>query len=251
MKYRFLFTYLVFAFLFAGFVLADPESQFEEGLVQYRSDNWEQAVTIWENLLDQGYESGPLQYNLGNAYFRLNELSKSILAYERAAKLMPRDKDVQSNLDLVRLSVVDRIETPVRLSLWNWIDNFRDSLTLRELAKLMQFTGLLLVALFAVRWFTSLKLRTALRPLLFVVGIVYIISLSWYGWRETVDRNQYAIVMTEKVDVFSGPDESSKQLFSLHEGTRIMAREDLTDWMRIRLADGREGWLRQKEIEII
>ncbi|RQV95420.1 tetratricopeptide repeat protein [bacterium] len=249
---RYTLSYAAVIFLFVtGAVLADPRSQFEEGLVQYRSDNWEQAVSIWENLLEQGYESGPLQYNLGNAYFRLNELSKCLLAYERAAKLMPRDKDVQANLELVRLSVVDRIEAPVRLSLWNWIDTLRDSLTLRELSGLMQITGLLLAALIAARWFVSLKLRSIIRPLLFSLFIAYIVCMSWYGWRHTLDKNQYAIIMTEKADVYSGPDESSTQLFSLHEGTRILTREELTDWMRIRLADGREGWLRLKEIENI
>lgn len=242
---------LAACWFFVGAVKADPRSQFEEGLVQYRSDNWEQAVTIWENLIEQGYESGPLQYNLGNAYYRLNELSKSILAYERAAKLMPRDEDVRKNLELVRLSVVDRIEAPVRLSVWNWIDSIRDSLTLRELSGLLQIIGLILAAMIAAYWFVSLKLRATLRPLLFTLSIAYIISLSWYGWRQAVDKDQYAIIMSEIANVYSGPDDSSTQLFSLHEGTRILTREELADWMRIRLADGREGWLRLKEIENI
>src|SRR3989339_384581 len=232
---------------FFSVATADQQAQFEEGLVQYRSDKWEEAIAVWENLRDQGYDSGALEYNLGNAYFRLNRLSKSILAYERASVLLPRDTDVNSNLDYVRLSVVDRIESPVRLSLWSWIDRVRDGLTLREISATIYLLGLALVALIAFGWFSAAKLRTKLRPVLFGIAAAYLICMLWYGWRSSIDSTQYAIIMTEKVDVYSGPDESTTQLFALHEGTRVEAREELAAWMRIRLSDGREGWLRIKE----
>jgi tetratricopeptide (TPR) repeat protein len=241
---------VLFLFAVAVQAFADPQSQFEEGLVQYRSDNWELAVTVWESLLDQGYDSGPLQYNLGNAYFRLNDLPKSILAYERAERLLPRDSDVKSNLEYVRLSVVDRVEPPVRLSLWNWIDRIRDSLTLRESATIY-FLGLMMAALIALRWFIAARLWARLRPVLLGIAAFFVVCIFWYGWRSSIDAREFAIIMADKVNVYSGPDDSSTQLFALHEGTRVEAREGLTEWMRIRLADGREGWLRLKEIEII
>jgi len=244
---------LLITVLAAGILIAqaDPVSQFDEGLVQYRSDNWEQAVAIWEQILAQGDESGALHYNLGNAYYRLHELGKAVLEYERASRLTPRDDDVRQNLEFVRLRVIDRVEEPLRLSIWETADRIRDSVTIRELSLALLVTGLLVTVLLGLRWYGPVRIRRVVHPLLVGAIAVYVIGGAWYGWRSALDSQPWAIVMAEKTSVHSGPDETSTELFALHEGTRVAIDEELSVWMRVRLADGRMGWMMQTDLEEI
>ena len=113
-------------FIFCSAAFATPESLFEEGVDAFRQGNLEEAVQSWQSTLEEGHESGALYYNLGNAHFRLGHTAEAILFYERAARLLPRDKDVTANLSLARLAVVDRVNAPVRLGIWDAVDALRD-----------------------------------------------------------------------------------------------------------------------------
>ena len=232
-------------------VHADPRSSFEEGLRLYRANDMAGAISHWERVLRQGAVSGPLLYNLGNAYYRSGQIGKSILSYERARKLMPRDRDVYTNLDLARLAVVDKIEKPVRLVIWDWVDSVRDSLSLHELAVLFQVIGFLALGSFLGWRYTPLSWRQPLRTVLVIWLVAYALSGAWYGWRAALDTQKRAIVTAVKTDVCSAPDASSTQLFSLHEGTKVRYGESLTGWVSIQLADGRKGWVPISNVEKI
>jgi tetratricopeptide (TPR) repeat protein len=237
--------------LFAGLCGASPHADFEAGLAAYRSNDMTAAVTAWERVVQQGIASGPLYYNLGNAYYRSNRVGLAILNYERARKLMPRDRDVSGNLDLAHLAVVDKIEPPVRLFIWNWIDRVRDYLTLTELAWMFHLLGVLAGTIFLLWRYGPLKVRGLLKGGLVTVFVLYVVCGSWYVWRVSVDAKMSAIVTAAKTDIYSAPDAASKQLFSLHEGTKIVCGEQLAGWTNILLSDGRKGWVQIGDIEKI
>jgi tetratricopeptide (TPR) repeat protein len=231
--------------------LGSPRADFEAGLTAYRNNDMNGAIIAWEKILQQGEASGSLYYNLGNAYYRTGKIGLAILNYERARKLMPRDRDIYGNLDLARLATVDKIETPVRLVLWNWIDSVRDHFSLSELARTFLILGFG-IALFYLLWrFGPNSGRMLFRTLMIICVICYGISGLWYGWRVSLDRQPSAIVTTTKTDIFSAPDDLSKQLFSLHEGTKVRCGEQLAGWVNIRLMDGRTGWIQRAAIDKI
>jgi tetratricopeptide (TPR) repeat protein len=232
-------------------VRADPRSSFEEGLRLYRANDMPGAISHWERVLRQGAVSGPLLYNLGNAYYRSGQIGKSILSYERARKLMPRDRDVLTNLDLARLAVVDKIEKPVRLVIWDWLDSVRDSLSLHELAVMFQIMGFFALGGYLGWRFGPISWRRLLRGVLVILLVAYVLTGTWYGWRAALDTRKAAIVTAVKTDVCSAPDASSTQLFSLHEGTKVRYGESLTGWVSIQLADGRKGWVPIGNVEKI
>jgi tetratricopeptide (TPR) repeat protein len=248
---RAVFLCLLFPLLLMAPVRADPRSSFDEGLRLYRANDMAGAITHWERVLRQGAVSGPLLFNLGNAYYRSGQIGKSVLSYERARKLMPRDRDVYTNLDLVRLAVVDKIEKPVRLVIWDWVDSVRDSLSLHELAVLFQVIGFLALGSFLGWRYAPISWRQVLRVVLVVLLAAYVLSGGWYGWRAARNTQKYAVVTALKTDVCSAPDASSKQLFSLHEGTKVRQGESLTGWVSIQLADGRKGWVPIRDVERI
>lgn len=244
----------------AAAALANPSMRFEEGLRRYRDNDMTGAVEAWQSLADQGVSSGALQFNLGNAYYRLGRIGKAIQCYERAKLLLPRDGDLQNNLELARLAAVDKIEHPIRLVIWNWVDRVRDYLSLRELAMLLQAGGFLLCVFLALWRLGPASLAIAVRKTAVVLAVIYGLAGCWYGWRSALDSRAYGIIMATKTDAYSAPDQGSKQVFSLHEGTKVRLGETIRGvrhgesvegWTNIRLPDGRQGWIPTGQVERI
>lgn len=245
---------LVFLFLL-GFGVstaqAETASGFEDGLAAYRSGEWDKAAAAWENAIRSGNAGGALLYNLGNAYYRMQQTGRSILWYERAHRLLPRDPDVKGNLELARLAVIDRIEPPVRLIIWDWIDAVRDYLSLRELALLFHLTGALALVLLLLWRFGPGVAARSMRSALIGALLLVAVAGSWYAWRAVLDGQACGILMDEQANVFSAPDAVSTQVFTLHEGTKVRMGERLAGWVNIRLADGRQGWVLSHSVERI
>ena len=232
-------------------VAQEPSTLFQQGIEAYREGKWEQAAAAWEKLEQTGAASGALYYNLGNAHHRMGQIGQSVLYYERALKLRPRDRDVKANLDLARMGTVDRMEVPIRLIVWDWVDSVRDFFSLRELFRLFVAIGLLLVPAFVLWRFGPIRVRVASRSILTILLVCYGLLLGWYVWRSELDARPFAVVLETKVDVHSAPDESATQVFTLHEGAKLLAVENLTGWTLVRLSDGRQGWLPTDTIEKI
>lgn len=231
--------------------LADPRTAFDEGLRRYRENDISGAISAWENTASRSTVSGALLYNLGNAYYRQGQIGKAILYYERARTLLPRDGDVKTNLDLARLAVVDRIEKPVRLPVWDWLDAVRDALSLPELARLFHIAGLFAVLSLAGALFATQRLKRAIQVFSAVMLVLFTVTGAWYAWRAALDSREFAIIIVNKTDVRSAPDEASQELFSLHEGTKIRCVERLGQWVNIQIADNRKGWMSVEDAEAI
>jgi tetratricopeptide (TPR) repeat protein len=229
----------------------EPGTLFQEGVEKYRQGDWAAAATAWEQVHNRGEASGALYYNLGNAYHRMGEIGRSILYYERARRILPRDRDVSANLDLAEMGTVDRIESPIRLAVWDWVDELRDYFSLRELAWIFGSLGVVLIAAFVLTRIGPGPVRRAARMALTSVLVVYVIVGGWYVWRSQLEAQAYGVVLETKVDVFSAPDSSATQVFTLHEGTKVRTLDNLTGWTRIWLRDGRQGWLPMASIEKI
>jgi hypothetical protein len=237
--------------LLARIVWADPVSSFDEGLLRYRANDMSGAIAAWERVMHEGVVSGPLLYNLGNAHYRQGEIARAILCYERARKLLPRDRDVRNNLDIAKLATVDKLEAPVHLFVWDWLNAVRDYFSASELARLFEILGILTVVLLIVRRLRAALLPRILRAAAVTAVCIWMLAGSWYLWRASLDSRIFGIVLTSKTDVYSAPDSASTQLFSVHEGTKVRMGERLSEWVNVRLPDGRSGWLPRADVERI
>jgi len=231
--------------------LADPRTAFDEGLRRYRENDIAGAISAWESAIGRGEVSGPLLYNLGNAFYRQGQIGKAILFYERASALLPRDDDVKANLDLARLAVIDRIEKPIRLPVWDTLDAVRDALSLTELAGLFHLAGLLAALCLAGALFFTPRLKRAIQAFSVVMLVLFAVTGAWYAWRAALDSREFAIISVDKTDVRSAPDDASQELFSLHEGTKVQCVERLGRWVNIQIADDRRGWISTDDAETI
>lgn len=233
-----------------GAVWAQSEVQqaFEDGNKHYQQEAYEEALQSWERITEQGYESAALYYNMGNASFKLGLEGRAILYYEKALKLKPGDEETQQNLELVKQKTVDRFETlpqPLFTSAW------------RALLGALTPSGWGWAAVFFLLFFaagTLLYYLSARQRLGFIIGAAGLIlglcstTLS-FAANSYNQNHQIAIVMPASSYVKNGPSADAEDSFILHEGARITVLETYSGWSKIKLPDGKVGWLSESDIE--
>lgn len=223
----------------------------------YRDQRYAESIALYESLIAQGEGedkvSAQLYYNLGNAFFRDNQLGNAILSYERALLLAPGDGDIRHNLRFAQQRTVDRIDTASDLFLTNWFRGIRNvfSSTQWAVAGIILFIAFLV----CVAIFLFVSIRWA-RKSAFYAGIVLfflMITANVFGFSQKSERQRRndAIVMVGAASVNASPDEGSKQLFELHEGSKVNIRNTDGGWYEIEIADGSVGWVRQQDFEVI
>jgi len=230
------------------------DALWQSGCEAYSTGDWETALHDWESISDMGLESPELYYNIGNAWYKSGDIAHAILNYERALKLDPSYDDARFNLEFANASVQDRIETVPVFFLKQWRDAI--SRTLSSDTWTVLFLIMLAGALAGLLSFL-LASSTGKRKLGFFGGIALaILSLICIdfsiGQKNDYRRQDSAIVMRPVTSVKSSPSgDSAKDLFILHEGTKVKVLESVRDWDNISLSDGRQGWIPSRDIEII
>jgi len=219
----------------------------------YAAGNFSDAEEAYKAIESSGYVSAVLYYNLGNTYFKQQMWGKAILYYERALKLQPEDKDIVHNLEMANAMIVDRIESVPEFFLTTWIRNIH-SIAGADTWAWFSITFFAICLLLALLFFFARSI--ALRKFSFFLAIIVLLCcaccaiFAHYQKQEMLDQTK-AIVMSAVVTIKSSPDNSGKDLFILHEGTKVNLLESLGQWQRIQLADGRQGWLQGRMVEKI
>jgi tetratricopeptide (TPR) repeat protein len=234
--------------------LSYPDSLFKAGVEAYTQGDFDQALKDWKDVEATGLMSKELYYNLGNAYFKSGEIAPAILWYERALRLDPSDADVRYNLDFARALTQDKIEEVPEIFFVQWRHALCYLLPSNTWAALCLVFLALAVACALLFLLGSTSGR---RRLGFFVGIACLI-LAFLGWdfaqwqRQEALAQDRAIVMRPVSSVKSSPsDGSAKDLFILHEGTRVRILDNVGGYTQIEIADGRQGWIPSGEIEVI
>ena len=220
----------------------------------YMEGRWADAAADYELISGMGLESASLYCNTGDAYFKDGNVPMAILFYERALKLDPSYEDARYNLQLLNSTIQDRIDPVPDFILKVWAKDI--CYLMNSDAWAVCFIVLLALTL-ALALLFILGATAAGRRAGFFTGIVTLLlaiaSLSFSIWQ----KNDYmsaddAIVIRPVTSVKSSPSsEASTDLFILHEGTKVKILDKVGNWNNIELADGRQGWLLSKDLEII
>jgi tetratricopeptide (TPR) repeat protein len=238
-------------FLYQGFAVTNPDSAFYQANNLYSAGNYPEAIELYETIVSQGLESAELYFNLGNAYYKTHNYPRSILNYERALLHNPRDEDILHNLAKARLYIIDQVDEIPEFIIKRWINSLIILFTSNTWA-FISIIAFALGILFLLVYFLSGKL--ALRRAGFYAGtIVLILSfvlfyLSFKS-KSIIKNSNEAIIMTPTVTVKSSPRDSGTNLFIIHEGTKVLIVDALDNWYEIRLSDGKQGWMQQKDLE--
>ena len=243
-----------FSLVIAGISSADEAAQrFEQANQLYLQAKYPDAVAQYEKIVQSGFESGELYFNLGNAYYKSGNIQKAILNYERARQLLPRDEDVQFNLQLANLQVVDKIDAVPRLFVYRWADSMLALFSLSTMGWIVYSFFILTLAAFAfflyARTYTQKKL-SMFAGLVFSTALI--LTMIGYGVQSYKETNtEFAIVMSDVANIKAAPDSKGNDLFVLHKGLRVQVLDSVNHWRKIRLADGKVGWIPEEDCESI
>ena len=248
-------TLMIISILATCFMVAesrDLQDLLQTGNQYYLDGKYEMAVQSYQSIIDSGYASAELYYNLGNAYYKSHDITMALVNYERARILKPNDPEINHNLVIAREFVVDRIEVLPEFFLRKAYVNFVKIFDADIWALVSVITFGLALGLFLAYFFLN---QLFIRKLSFWTGILFIlISASTFLFalqqNNLVTKHHQAIILTPSVTIKSSPDEDSgTDLFLLHEGTKVAISDELGDWREVILSDGNSGWL--KEIDLI
>lgn len=230
-----------------------PDSVLQKANYEYIEGNFEEAATLYQTMVDSGYSNPELYFNLGNAYFKQNQIPQAILNYERAYLLNSSDEDIEFNLEYARTFTIDRIEAVPVFFLTKWYRSLRSMLTSNGWAWVsIAFVALLLI--------TGLTFRFSYRPWVkrttFSLGILFALCVVLTSTFSVQEKNRFiqrdkAIVFQSVVTVKSSPGASSKDIFIIHGGTKVSITKTIGEWVEIRTDDGNKGWIPSETIELI
>ena len=213
----------------------------------YKEGNFSKAIEGYRELIRSGMKSGHLYYNLGNACFRLNNLGKAILYYERAHLFIPRDADLNFNLGYARDQTQDAL--PQSRSFIGLTFFWLDSLSRSELVLCFAVVNLIIWLVLLARLFHRPEWTYYLIFFLLILWLLAGSSLGLKWYQEATDNR--AVIIEEEINVLAGPDSNDTVLFQLHEGTIVCHERSEDGWSLIRLPDEKRGWVRAGTVERI
>jgi tetratricopeptide (TPR) repeat protein len=221
------------------------EQMFQQGNMLYQQGKLAEARESYETIINNGYVSGGVYYNLGNTYYKTGNVAKAILNYERALRLMPNDEDLRHNLQLANMLITDKIEPTPRLFLWDYWEGVRNAFSMQSITWSTYACFVLMIAAFSV----VIVARTyAVRKIAMLGGFVgtlvfFVFLVVMLGKISDQRRINEAIVTASITTAKNSPDGNSTDAFVLHAGVKVQMIDHLKDWVKVRLADGKVGWL--------
>lgn len=246
------YNLLIIGFLLLSFSLIAQNKLEKEAEKFYAEKDYRQASQIYETLMKQG-ESADLYYNYANTQFKLNNLGQAILFYERALVLSPYDNDIRRSLEFAKTTTTDKIAGYHSFFLVDWFENMGKIFNANQWAYIC--VGLFVLSLlFGLTFLFSSTL--SIRKISFHISIIAlffaIISFIYtFHERQYLSNNPYAIVTAGSTSVKASPTLTGKELFVLHEGTKVKVIGTNENWNKIEIADKRIGWLQKSTVEAI
>ena len=219
----------------------------------YIRNDFTTAIQIYEMILRTG-ESADIYYNLGNSYYKIGDIAKAILNYERALILKPANKDIRSNLEIARAKTVDKVTDVPELFFITWLKSITNSMGIQSWAIIaISFFLLFIVSIYFFFFSTKIVARKTFFILaLFFLVFCVIANISAAFQRKVRLNRMNAIIISPSVTIRSTPNDNGTSLFILHEGRKVFIKDDsMKDWKEIQLEDGNVGWVKKNDLEVI
>lgn len=229
------------------------ELLFNKATDAYNNGDFKTSIDNYLTIIENGEHSANLYFNLGNAYYKLNETASSIYYYEKALLLSPNDSEIKNNLGYAQNMTLDAIE-PIPETSFSKVYN--DIILFMNFDQ-WAYTGIVCILLFVLLYLSFYFLKYALhKRIAFISSLVILVAglaslLFAFLQYDDFNADQPAIVFDREVAVTSEPNERSQAIFKLHEGTKVNVLEDLKEYKKIQIADGQTGWLTSQSIKLL
>jgi len=243
----------ILIYLVGLFSFAQNETIFKEANALYNDGKHQEAIDAYQSILKTGEHSAELYFNLANANYKLNRVAPSVYYYEKALQLAPTDSEIKNNLAFAQNMTIDAIEAIPEVGLSKFYRNIINSMNYDTWAKLAIVLMLVFVGLFIMYYFshTTQKKRLAFvssNIVLFLTLISLVFAFQKYNMTQ---NDQPAIVFSPEAEVKSEPNLRSTEAFELHEGTKVQVLDTVNNWKKIKLTDGKTGWILNTDIKML
>jgi tetratricopeptide (TPR) repeat protein len=241
---------LVYIFLFITQVFF-AQNGFETGNALYQKGKYEQAIKAYESVLATKQHAPELYFNLGNCYYKLNKVAPSIYNYEKALVLNPNDAEAKNNLKFAQKLTIDEVKEVPKVGFEKLLRDFTAIYHYNTWAWIAVGFSLLFLVFFVSYYFS----QTAVFKRIFFFGMFVLISFLLISVSAALfekshfENERPAIVFAEMAAVKSEPQKSATAIFTLHEGTKVYVQQVLSNWKKIQLTDGTEGWMEASAIK--
>ena len=246
--------YFSLLFVFASVLAYGQETTKAQADSAYINNDYANAVYLYEDILANQGESADIYYNLGNSYYKMDNIAKAILNYEKALMLNPGNGDIRFNLELAQSKTVDKVTPMSEVFLVTWMKSLTNTMSEQGWSKLA-IASFILMLLGLVLYFFSKKI--AMKKIGFISALCLMLvcilaNVFASSQKSKAQSHSRAIIMEPSVTVKSTPNEGGTELFILHEGRKVMIKDNtMREWKEIQLEDGNAGWVPASVIEII
>ena len=251
MKKLFFFLCMLSSTIFVA--QTSTQNLFKNANDLYKEGKFEEAIEIYKQIEATDVVSSELYYNLGNAYYKLNNVANTIYNYEKALLLDPLNKDAANNLEFARRMTIDNIEELPKTFLQRLEINYLQKLSYNQWAKLsiaFSFLGAILFLLFYFSTISNKKRIYFVTSIFSFLLLIISVFITYHQYQKAINT-KYAIVFSPKVSVNNAPTLNSDDIFELHEGTKVSVLDAVDNWKKIKLADGKIGWISLEDIKML
>lgn len=220
----------------------------------YEKENYAEAARAYETILKEQGVASEIYYNLGNCYYKMDEIPRSVLNYERASIIDPGDEDIRANLALARGKTIDKVVPPSEMFFVTWWHNMTNCMSLDAWSNFGIITFvLLLCGIVMYMFFSKLIVRKiGIYGAMAMFVLCAIANLAAISQHFNIRNRSTAIIMAPAVTVKSSPSDSSTDLFLIHEGSKVQIIDSsMKEWMEVKFEEGKQGWIRVENAEII
>jgi tetratricopeptide (TPR) repeat protein len=242
---------VILSLLIAGMSMAQNDPLFERGKEHYKDGSYTEAIASWMKIIDKGEHSANLYFNLGNAHYKLNNIGPSIYYYEKALQMDPLDRDIKTNLAFAENARIDDINPLPKTIFVKWHETVSGILTYNGWAMVAVIGCMLFVLLFLGYYFSSSEQRKRLLfagSLVCIVVLLASLGMAFQTYSESLN-DKPAIIFAESIQVKNEPSLGGETAFVLHEGTKVQLIGEDADWVRVRLVDGKDGWMPKSDLK--
>ncbi|GGD15877.1 tetratricopeptide repeat protein [Hyunsoonleella pacifica] len=232
---------------------AQNNTLFEEGNTLYNEGKYAEAIDKYMAILETETHSPELYYNLGSAHYKLNNIAPSIYYFEKALRLKPEDEDIKNNLSYANNMTIDAIDYVPEVGFSKLIKNVTNTFSFDTWAKIavaLAFVYVILVLLYYFSYVSVKKRITFISSILCLVSLCIALALAFNKY-ELDKKDNPAIVFAQESQIKTEPNLRSEESFRLHEGTKVQILDSVKNWKKIKLLDGKTGWIPSEDIKIL
>ena len=244
-------TFILVIFSFS--VQAQNDALFNKATDAYNSADYNTAIESYLAIIETGQHSSELYFNLGNSYYKLNQIAPSIYYYEKALLLKPNDAEIINNLGYAQNMALDAIELMPETGLSKIYKEITGRLSFDQWGYAAVIFVILFVILYIVFYFLEYATQKRITFITSLLSLVLAVVSTVFAFLQYSDfqADNPAIVFDNEIKVTSEPNKKSQAVFTLHEGTKVYVLEELKGYKKIRIADGQTGWLNSESIKVL